>query len=79
MNKEREKFNRRLGLVDRRKKKFGRRGPKWLVGLANWLTSNPKAFFAYIIVSLLLVLYSSANLAYNINELIIEFFKEIIK
>lgn len=76
--KERETFERRIG-VDRRKKRFGRRGPKWLLGLANWLTSNPNAFYLYMILSMASLFYTIANLAYNLNQLILGFFKGMIR
>lgn len=64
---------------DRRKKRFGRRGPKWLLNIANWLTSNPNAFYIYMSLSMLAMLYTLANLAYNLNQLITEIFKGLIK
>lgn len=76
-DKRREKFERRV-IKDRRKKRFGRRGPKWLIDLANWLVTSPNLFFAYILFSLLGIIYSVANLAYNINQLIIDYIEKFI-
>jgi hypothetical protein len=78
MNKEREKFNRRIGLIDRRKKRFGRRGAQWLITIANWVTVSPTAFFIYLIFSLLSIIYTAANLTYNINQLLIDYFEKLI-
>lgn len=75
---ERRKFEQRIG-VDRRKKKFGRRGPKLLLSIANWLTSNPNAFYIYLIGSMFALLYSIANLAYNLNDLIFVFWRGLTK
>lgn len=64
---------------DRRRNKFGRRGPKILNRMANWLTSNPNAFYCYMIASMLALFYSLANVAYNLNGLIMLFFKHLIE
>ena len=73
-----EKVERRV-IKDRRKQRFGRSRPKILIKIANWLTSNPNAFICYMIISMVALLYSVANLAYNLDALIIEVFKELIK
>ena len=72
-------IERRGNIPDRRKQKFGRRGPKLLVNVANWLTQNPNAFYCYMVISIFLFFYTLANLAYNLNQLILKFFKGLIK
>lgn len=70
---------RRKNTPDRRKNKFGRRGPKLLLGIANWLTSNPNAFYIYMVACIVLFFYNLANLAYGLNQIVIKFFKGLIK
>jgi hypothetical protein len=64
---------------DRRKKRFGRRGPKWVLSIANWLTTNPNVFYIYMLISMIALLYTFANLAYNIDQFILAFFKDMVK
>lgn len=64
---------------DRRKKKFGRRGPKLLLYIANWLANYPNVFYAYIVINMIILFYTLANLAYDLNHSIAEFFRGLIK
>ena len=70
MYERRNSFNDKRRIVDRRKNRFGRRGPTLILKICNFLTRDPRVFYAYIIFSSLFALIGLFFMSYNIPLLI---------
>jgi len=59
---------------DRRKDKFGRRGP-WIIRVVgNWFVRNPNRFLWFMTLSMLFFFYTLAALAWKMTEAIVNMF-----
>ncbi len=57
---------------DRRKDRFGRRGPWILRVVGNWFVRDPNRFLWFMILSMLFFFYTLADLAWNMSEEIVK-------
>ncbi len=57
---------------DRRKDRFGRRGPWILRVVGNWFVRDPNRFLRFMILSMLFFFYTLADLAWNMTEAIVK-------
>jgi len=71
--------DRRTYAPDRRRNRFGRRGPGLLLFIGNLLIRNTTVFCLYMFISVLALLYTIANLAYDLNHLVIGFLKGLVE
>lgn len=57
---------------DRRKDRFGRRGP-WIIRVVgNWFVKDPNRFLWFMILSMLFCIYTLTDLAWNMTEAIVK-------
>ena len=70
MYERKHSFDDKRRTKDRRKNRFGRRGPTLLLKLSNFLTRDPRVFYAYLFFSSLFALIGLFFMSYNIPSLI---------